>query len=63
MYVTKFTDEYDDITDSNFTNKCTNSETGIDLSIPTFLLTIPCGPASLCLMCLTIYTIIKPLMK
>ena len=27
MYVTNFTDDYDNITDLNFTNNCTNNET------------------------------------
>ena len=56
-YVLKITDEYDKFTSSN----CTNSEKNIDKSIPTILLTIPCGLSFLCLISLMIYPLIKPL--
>ena len=42
MYVLNITDDYDNITDINFTNNCTENENNIDIFIPTFLLTIPC---------------------
>ena len=45
MYVKYIADDYDNITDLNFTNNCTNSENGIEIIIPTLLLTIPCGLA------------------
>ena len=59
MYVTNFTDDYDNIT---FTN-CTNNENNIDIILPTLLLTILCGLSFLFLMSLMVYTIIKPLKK
>ena len=68
MNVTKITDEYDNITSSNYTNydnltisNCTNNESNFDLIIPTFLLTTPCDLSFLCLMGLMVYTIIRPL--
>ena len=61
MYVTNFIDAYDNITDLSFTNNCTNNEKNIDIIVPTFLLTKPCGLSFLCLMSLMVYTIIKPL--
>ena len=54
---------YDSITHLNFTSSCTVNESNIDMSIPTLLLTIPCGPWFLCLMKLMVYTIIKPLIN
>ena len=57
MYVLNIADNYDIIT---FTI-CTDNGSNIDKSIPTFLLTIPCGLPVLCLMSLMIYTSIKPL--
>ena len=53
MYVLIFSDEYDNIT---FTN-CTD----LDVIIPTFLLTIPCGLLFLWLMSSMIYILNKPL--
>ena len=79
MYVTNITNDYGNITSSNFTDydnvttsnytdhdnmtltNCTNNENNIDIFIPTFLLTIPCGLSFLCLMSLMVYTSIKPL--
>ena len=61
MYVTKFTDDYDNITDLKITNNCTNNENIFDGIIPTLLLTIPCGLSFLYLMSLMVYTLIKPL--
>ena len=67
MIVTKFTDDYDNITSSNYTDyddmtlfNCTNNENNIDIIIPTLLLTIPCGLSFLCLMSLMVYTKTKP---
>ena len=51
--------DFDNIT---FTN-CTDKENNIDIIIPTFLLTLPCGLSFLCLMSLMVYTSLKPLKK
>ena len=75
MYATKITNDYDNITSSNYTDydnvtssndnmtlsNCTNNENNIDIIIPTLLFTIPCGLSFLCLMSLMVYTMIKPL--
>ena len=60
--------DYDNITSSNYTDydnmtltNCTKNENNIDISIPTILLTIPCGLSFLCLISLMIYTLMKPL--
>ena len=54
--------DYDNVTSSNdnmtLTN-CTNNENNIVISIPTLLLTIPCGGSFLCFMSLLVYTLIK----
>ena len=46
---------YDNMTDDYY---CTINEIKIDINIPTFLLTKPCG---LSFLCLIVYTLIKPL--
>ena len=51
---TKYTD-YDNMTLCN----CTNNENNIDINMPTFLFTIPCGLSFLCLMGLMTYTLPK----
>ena len=68
MNVTNITEDYDNITSTNFTdydnitfNNCTNNENNTDIIIPTLLVTIPCGLSFLCLLSLMIYTLIKPL--
>ena len=61
MYVTSFTDDYDNITNFNFTNNSTNIENNIDIIMPTLLLTILCGLSFLCLMSWMVYTLIKPI--
>ena len=61
MYVTNIADDFDNNTDLNFTNNCTNSENDIHITIPTLLLTIPCGLSLLCILSLMLYTLIKPL--
>ena len=58
MYVLNITDDYDNITDN-----CTITENNIDTILPTLLLTILCGLSILCLMSLTVYTLIKPIFK
>ena len=56
--------DYDDTTNDYkiIKDNCANSETKIVIIIPTLILTIPCGPSFPCLMILTIYTLIKPLL-
>ena len=79
MYMTKITDEYDNITSSNHTiilkdydnitstnmtlSNCTNIENNIDIFIPALLFTIPCGLSYFCLISLMVYTLIKPLIN
>ena len=53
--------DYDNVTSSNYTDyddmalsNCTYNETDIDITIPTPLLTNPCGLSFLCLMSLMI---------
>ena len=60
MFITNITD-YDIMTDAY--NNCTNNENDIDIIIPAFLFTIPCGLSFLCLISLMVYTLIKPLYK
>ena len=55
MNITNITDHYDNITDTNDCN--------IDIIIPVFLFTIPCGLSFLCLISLIVYTLIKPLIN
>ena len=62
--------EYDDATSSKFTDydnttlsNCTNKEKNIDITIPTLLITIPCGLSLLCLTSLMVYTLIKPFFR
>ena len=72
MHVSNITDDYDNITSSNYTHmlndydnmtlsKCTINENNFDLIFPFLLLTTPCGPSFLCLLTMMIYTLIKPL--
>ena len=64
MYVTNVTDYgnmTDDFNDSlSKNNNCTNNENNIDITIPSLLLTIPCGLSFSCLLSLMVYTLIKP---
>ena len=55
MYVLNITDDSDNITLPN----CTDNENSIDKTIPTLLLTIPCGLSFLCSTGLMLYTILK----
>ena len=43
MYIANNTDDYDIITDINFTYNCTNNEDNFDIIIPKLSLKIPCG--------------------
>ena len=75
MNITNITDDYDNITSSNYTNiikdydnisslsNCTDSEFKIYIIIPSLLLTIPCGLSFLCLISLMVYTLIKHLIN
>ena len=61
MYITNITDDYDNITSSNYTDydnmtqtNCTNTENNIDIIIPSLLLTVPCGLSFLCFMSLIV---------
>ena len=57
-YINMPHDEYNNNLTTN--NNCTSNENNFDITIPT-LLTLPCGLFILCLMSLTVYTLIKPL--
>ena len=59
MYITKITDDYDNII---FTN-CTDNENNIDIILPALFFTTPCGLSFLCLMNLMVYTFIKHFFK
>ena len=56
MYITNITDDYNDTLSSN----CTNNDNNIEIVIPLITI-IPCGMSLLCLICLMVYTLIKPL--
>ena len=66
-----FTDDYNDTLTTNITNiyndtlspNCTINENNFHIIIPTLLLTIPCGLPFLCLMSLTVNTLIKSSLK
>ena len=67
---TDILNDYDDITFTNYTDYdnmtlsiCTNNENNLDIIIPTFLPTTPCGLSFLCSMSLMVYTLIKPLIN
>ena len=67
MCITNVT-ECDNMTDDykhtlSLNNNCTKNENNIDIIIPTFLLTIPCGLIFLCWMSLMLHTLIQPLIK
>ena len=59
MYIANVTDDDDNNTFSN----CSDKENNIDIFIPTLLFTKPCGLSFLCLISLMVYTLIKPLIK
>ena len=63
MYITNVTNNYDNIT--SFNDHCTNNdknENNIEIIIPLFTI-IPRGMSLICLISLTVYTIIKPLLS
>ena len=53
------TDDFNDIL--SIKNNCTLNENIMDIFVPTLLLTTPCCRSFLCLMSLTLYTLIKRL--
>ena len=59
MNVTKITDDYDNMTPTN----CTDKDYNTDIIIPALLFTIPCGLSFLCFMSLIVYTLFKPLIN
>ena len=67
MYITNITtNDCDSITDLKTTNEynnCTDNENNIEISLPTILLTIPCGFSFLSLLSLMQYILSKPLLK
>ena len=65
MYVLNVTD-YDNVTDDyddslSINKNCFMNENNIDIIIPAFLFTIPCGLSFSCLISFMVYTSIKPL--
>ena len=68
MYITNFTNGYDNITSSNYTHfdnmtltNCTNNENNIEIVIPIITI-IPCRMSLICLISLMIYILVKPLL-
>ena len=57
MYITNFTDDYNDSLSIN--NNCTNNDNNIEIIIPLFTI-ISCGMSLICLISLMVYTLIKP---
>ena len=57
MYITNFTDDYNDSLSKN--NNCTNNDNNIEIIIPLFTI-ISCGMSLVCLISLMVYTLIKP---
>ena len=53
----------DDYTKNFSINICIDKEKFIDITIPTLILTIPCGLSFSCLMSLMVYTSNKPLIR
>ena len=58
MDITNITDDYNDTLSVN--NNCTNNDTNIEIIIPLIAI-IPCVLSFLCLISLTVYTLVKPL--
>ena len=59
MYITNFTDDYNDTLSKNI--KCTNNDNNIEIIKPKLTI-IPCGMSLVCLMSLMVCTLIKPLL-
>ena len=69
MDILNITNDYDNITSGNYTDhdnmtltNCTNNENNIEIIIPLFAI-IPSGMSLICLISLTVYTLIKPLLS
>ena len=69
MYIANITNDYVNITSSDYDNltlcKCTNNDnidSNIEIIIPLFTI-IPCGKSLICLISLMVYTLVKPLFK
>ena len=69
MYIANVTNDYDNITSSNYTdfdnitsNDCTNNDNNIEIMIPLITI-IPSVLSFICLISLMVNTIIKPLFK
>ena len=58
MYITNFTDEFNDTLSIN--NNCTNNDNNIEIIIPLITI-IPCSVSFICLISLLIHVLIKPL--
>ena len=58
MYITKFTDDYNDTLSIN--NNCTNNDKNIEIVIPLITI-IPCGMSLICLKSIMIFVLITPL--
>ena len=57
MYITNITDDYNDTLSLN---NCTNNDNNIEI-VKSLITIIPCGMSLICLISLTIYVLIKPL--
>ena len=69
MYISNITNDYDNITSSNYTNydimtktNCTNNDKKIEIVIHLTTI-IPCALSLICLISLMVYTLIKPSFK
>ena len=63
MYILNVTNDYDNITSSNYgDDNCANNENNIEIILPSFTI-IPCGISLICLISLMVYTLIKPLLS
>ena len=58
MYITNFTDDYNDTLSIN--DNCTNNDNDIEIIIPLIAI-IACSLSFFCLLSLMVYTLIKPL--
>ena len=60
MYITNFTDNYNDTLSIN--NNCTNNDTSMEIELHLFT-KIPCGMSLICLISLMVFTLIKHLLS
>ena len=59
MNIANITDDYDNIIE--YYNTTNINDCNIDFIIPVLLFIIPCGLSFICLISLSVYTLIKPL--